>query len=426
MSDSLHPEIPSINESVLQAMKVLATDPKIQKGLQIAKDQASFAMQEQVELCEIASPTFEEATRAKEIARRMEQYGLTDVSIDEIGNVVGVRKGTGNGPVLVIDAHMDTVFPMGTDVKVRREGDTYYAPGIGDNTSGCRALLQLIRCFNEANIKTEGDILFVGTVGEEGNGDIRGAKFIVKGDRQVDGYIAIDSFSEGVVVNGGVGCHRWRVSIDGKGGHSFMDFSQIPSAIHAMCHAGHLIDHLVPPSEPYTTFNIGTIKGGTSVNTIAPHCEVDIDIRSISNDELLKLEAQIFEALDAGVEEENKRWGITDPEKMLTLTKTQIGDRPAGSRDGGCPVIQCALSAQKVLGIELTQYGPSATDANAPISKNIPAACLGSGGLSEKFHTLDEYFVDRDSYKGPQLVFLAACMLVGVEGQKALLIAKKQ
>ena len=426
MSDSLHPEIPSINESVLQAMKVLATDPKIQKGLQIAKDQASFAMQEQVELCEIASPTFEEATRAKDIARRMEQYGLTDVSIDEIGNVVGVRKGTGNGPVLVIDAHMDTVFPMGTDVKVRREGDTYYAPGIGDNTSGCRALLQLIRCFNEADIKTEGDILFVGTVGEEGNGDIRGAKFIVKGDRQVDGYIAIDSFSEGVVVNGGVGCHRWRVSIDGKGGHSFMDFSQIPSAIHAMCHAGHLIDHLVPPSEPYTTFNIGTIKGGTSVNTIAPHCEVDIDIRSISNDELLKLEAQIFEALDAGVEEENKRWGITDPEKMLTLTKTQIGDRPAGSRDGGCPVIQCALSAQKVLGIELTQYGPSATDANAPISKNIPAACLGSGGLSEKFHTLDEYFVDRDSYKGPQLVFLAACMLVGVEGQKALLIAKKQ
>ncbi len=426
MSDSLHPEIPSINESVLQAMKVLATDPKIQKGLQIAKDQASFAMQEQVELCEIASPTFEEATRAKEIARRMEQYGLTDVSIDEIGNVVGVRKGTGNGPVLVIDAHMDTVFPMGTDVKVRREGDTYYAPGIGDNTSGCRALLQLIRCFNEADIKTEGDILFVGTVGEEGNGDIRGAKFIVKDDRQVDGYIAIDSFSEGVVVNGGVGCHRWRVSIDGKGGHSFMDFSQIPSAIHAMCHAGHLIDHLVPPSEPYTTFNIGTIKGGTSVNTIAPHCEVDIDIRSISNDELLKLEAQIFEALDAGVEEENKRWGITDPEKMLTLTKTQIGDRPAGSRDGGCPVIQCALSAQKELGIELTQYGPSATDANAPISKNIPAACLGSGGLSEKFHTLDEYFVDRDSYKGPQLVFLAACMLVGVEGQKALLIAKKQ
>lgn len=426
MSDSLHPEIPSINESVLQAMKVLATDPKIQKGLQIAKDQASFAMQEQVELCEIASPTFEEATRAKEIARRMEQYGLTDVSIDEIGNVVGVRKGTGNGPVLVIDAHMDTVFPMGTDVKVRREGDTYYAPGIGDNTSGCRALLQLIRCFNEADIKTEGDILFVGTVGEEGNGDIRGAKFIVKGDRQVDGYIAIDSFSEGVVVNGGVGCHRWRVSIDGKGGHSFMDFSQIPSAIHAMCHAGHLIDHLVPPSEPYTTFNIGTIKGGTSVNTIAPHCEVDIDIRSISNDELLKLEAQIFEALDAGVEEENKRWGISDPEKMLTLTKTQIGDRPAGSRGGECPVIQCALSAQKVLGIELTQYGPSATDANAPISKNIPAACLGSGGLSEKFHTLDEYFVDRNSYKGPQLVFLAACMLVGAEGQKALLTAKRQ
>jgi tripeptide aminopeptidase len=425
MSDSLHPEIPAIDESVLAQMQVVASLPKVQKGLQIAQDQAERAMVEQVELCEIASPTFHEETRAKEIARRMKEYGLTDVTMDGIGNVVGVRKGKGNGPVLVIDAHMDTVFPHGIDVTVRREGDTYYAPGIGDNTSGCRALLQLVRCFNESGVETEGDVLFVGTVGEEGNGDIRGAKFMVNGDRQVDGYIAIDSFSEGVVVNGGVGCHRWRVNIAGPGGHSFVDFSQVPSAIHAMCHAGHLIGHLAPPSEPYTTFNIGTIKGGTSVNTIAPNCEVDIDIRSIANEELLKLEAQIFEALDAGVAEENKRWGITNSDKMVKLTKTQIGDRPAGARGGDCPVIQCALSAQKILGIELTQYGPSATDANAPISKNIPAACLGSGGISEKYHTVDEYFIDKDSFKGPQLVFLAACTLVGVEGQKPLLPIKK-
>lgn len=425
MSDSLHPEIPAIDESVLAQMQVVASLPKVQKGLQIAQDQAERAMVEQVELCEIASPTFHEETRAKEIARRMKEYGLTDVTIDGIGNVVGVRKGKGNGPVLVIDAHMDTVFPHGIDVTVRREGDTYYAPGIGDNTSGCRALLQLVRCFNESGVETEGDVLFVGTVGEEGNGDIRGAKFMVNGDRQVDGYIAIDSFSEGVIVNGGVGCHRWRVNIAGPGGHSFVDFSQVPSAIHAMCHAGHLIGHLAPPSEPYTTFNIGTIKGGTSVNTIAPNCEVDIDIRSIANEELLKLEAQIFEALDAGVAEENKRWGITNSDKMVKLTKTQIGDRPAGARGGDCPVIQCALSAQKILGIELTQYGPSATDANAPISKNIPAACLGSGGISEKYHTVDEYFIDKDSFKGPQLVFLAACTLVGVEGQKPLLPIKK-
>lgn len=425
MSDSLHPEIPAIDESVLAQMQVVASLPKVQKGLQIAQDQAERAMVEQLELCEIASPTFHEETRAKEIARRMKEYGLTDVTMDGIGNVVGVRKGKGNGPVLVIDAHMDTVFPHGIDVTVRREGDTYYAPGIGDNTSGCRALLQLVRCFNESGVETEGDVLFVGTVGEEGNGDIRGAKFMVNGDRQVDGYIAIDSFSEGVVVNGGVGCHRWRVNIAGPGGHSFVDFSQVPSAIHAMCHAGHLIGHLAPPSEPYTTFNIGTIKGGTSVNTIAPNCEVDIDIRSIANEELLKLEAQIFEALDAGVAEENKRWGITNSDKMVKLTKTQIGDRPAGARGGDCPVIQCALSAQKILGIELTQYGPSATDANAPISKNIPAACLGSGGISEKYHTVDEYFIDKDSFKGPQLVFLAACTLVGVEGQKPLLPIKK-
>ena len=200
-----------------------------------------------------------------------------------------------------------------------------------------------------------------------------------------------------------------------------MDFGKIPSAIHAMCHAGHLIDQLTPPSEPYTTFNIGTIKGGTSVNTIAPSCEVDVDIRSISNEELLKLEAQIFQAFEDGVAEENKRWDITDPEKMLKLTKKQIGDRPAGARPDDCPVIQSALCAQKLLGIELTQFCPSATDANAPISRNIPSACLGSGGLSEKFHSLDEYFVAQDIHQGPQLVLLAACALVGAEGQKPLL-----
>ncbi len=421
MSDSLHPEVPAIDETLFNAMKALSVLPKIQKGLEIAKQQAHQAMAEQVELCEIASPTFHEENRAKEIANRMKKYGLSDVSIDGIGNVIGVRKGTGNGPVLVIEAHMDTVFPHGIDVTVRQEGNTYYAPGIGDNTSGCRALLQLVRCFNEANIQTEGDILFVGTVGEEGNGDIRGAKYLVNSERQIDGCLGIDSFSEGVVINGGVGCHRWRVSIDGKGGHSFVDFGQVPSAIHAMCHAGHLIDQLTPPKEPFTTFNIGTIKGGTSVNTISPHCEVDIDIRSVSNDELLKLEAQIFEALEAGVDQENRRWGITDPENMVRLTKTQIGDRPAGMRPGHCPVVQSSLSALKTLGFELTQFGPSATNANAPISKNIPAVCLGAGGISKKYHTIDEYFIDQDSYKGPQLIFLTACLLVGAEGQTALL-----
>lgn len=424
MPDSLHPQIPAIDEAVLSAMQSLSQLPKIQKGLQIAKEQADQAMAEQVELCEIPSPTFHEEKRAQEIARRMKQYGLTDVTIDGIGNVVGVRKGKGNGPVLVIDAHMDTVFPEGTDVTVRREGDTYYAPGIGDNTSGVRALLQLIRCFNEADVQTEGDIIFVGTVGEEGNGDIRGAKFVCNGDRHIDGYIAIDSFSAGVVVMGGVGCHRWRVGISGLGGHSFVDFGQVPSAIHAMCRAGSMIDQLTPPAEPYTTYNIGTIKGGTSVNTIAPYCEVDVDIRSISNDELLKLEAQIFKAFEDSVEQENKRWNITDEAKLLKLTKTQIGDRPAGARPGDCPVIQAALSAQKLMGIELTQYSPSATDANAPISKNIPAACLGSGGISEKYHTLKEYFINKDSYQGPQVIFLAACTLVGAEGHKALLPVK--
>lgn len=188
-----------------------------------------------------------------------------------------------------------------------------------------------------------------------------------------------------------------------------------------MCHAGHLIDQLTPPSEPYTTFNIGTIKGGTSVNTIAPYCEVDVDIRSISNDELIKLEAQIFQAFEEGVAEENKRWGITDSERMLKLTKTQIGDRPAGARPDDCPVIQTALCAQKLLGIELTQFCPSATMPMPPSAKIFLQPVWVRGGLSEKFHSLDEYFVAQDIHQGPQLVLLAAWHISGCRRSKTFI-----
>ena len=417
--------IPPLSEEVFAQVKKLAAMPAVKAAMEQAAREVDRAMEEQIELCEIEAPTFHEETRAKRVAELMRAYGLTDVVTDPIGNVVGRRPGKGNGPVLALGAHMDTVFPAGTDVKVRREDNIYRAPGIGDNCSGLRALLQILRMFNDQKIETEGDILFVGTVGEEGNGDIRGSKALFDGTRHIDGFVAIDSTDVGRILHGATGSHRWRLSVDGKGGHSCAEFGRCPSAIHAICRAGAKVGCFRVPSDPKTTYTIGTIKGGTTVNTIAAHCEVEVDMRSVSNEELLKLEDRVLKAFEEAVQEENDFWGITDESLKLKLTKTQIGNRPAGMRPDDCPVLQTARSAQKVLGIELTKYMCASTDANAPMSLGIPATCLCSGGRGMNAHSVTEYFEMVDTQLGPQLVFLTAAALVGACGEKPVLPVRK-
>ena len=417
--------IPPLSEEVLAQVKKLAEKPEVKAAMEQAAREVDRAMEEQIELCEIEAPTFHEEVRARRVAELMRAYGLTDVVTDPIGNVVGRRPGKGNGPVLALGAHMDTVFPAGTDVKVRREGNIYRAPGIGDNCSGLRALLQILRMFNDQKIETEGDILFVGTVGEEGNGDIRGSKALFDGTRHIDGFIAIDSTDVGRVLNGATGSHRWRLSVDGKGGHSYAEFGRCPSAIHAICRAGAKVGCFKVPADPKTTYTIGTIKGGTTVNTIAAHCEVEVDMRSVSNEELLKLEARVLKAFEEAVQEENDFWGITDESLKLKLTKTQIGNRPAGMRPDDCPVLQTARSAQKALGIELTKYMCSSTDANAPMSLGIPSTCLCSGGRGGNAHSVTEYFEKVNTQLGPQLVFLTAAALTGACGEKPVLPVRK-
>ena len=417
--------VPPLSEAVFAQVEALAGKPEVKAAFEQAAREADRAMEEQIELCEIEAPTFHEEKRAARVAELMRAYGLTDVVIDPIGNVVGRRPGKGEGPVLAIGAHMDSVFPAGTDVKVRREGNIYRAPGIGDNCSGLRALLQVLRMFNDNKIETTGDILFVGTVGEEGNGDIRGSKDLFSGKRHIDGFIAVDSTDVGRVLKGATGSHRWRLSIDGKGGHPYADFGVCPSAIHAICRAGAKMANFRVPSDPKTTYTIGTIKGGTTVNSIAAHCEVEVDMRSVNNEELLKLEAAVLAAFEEAVAEENAFWGVTEDEWRLKLTKTQIGNRPAGMRPDDCPVLQVSRSAQKVLGIELTKYICSSTDANAPMSLNVPSTCLCSGGRGVNAHSLTEYFEKVDTELGPQLVFLAAAALVGACGEKPVLPVRK-
>ena len=412
---------PTLSEAMKARLADLCGDDRVKTALQVCVDEADRAMEEQIHISEIESPTFAEGVRGEEIARLLKEYGLTDVVIDPSGNVVGRRPGTGSGPVLAIAAHLDTVFPAGTNLKVRKEGHLYYGPGIGDNASGLRSMLQVLRALEKAGIETDGDILFVGTVGEEGNGDIRGAKALFDGSRKIDGFMALDMADVFTVQNGATGAHRWRLAIEGEGGHSYLDYGHVPSAIHAMCRAGAMIADLDLPEDPKTTYTIGTIKGGTSVNTIAASCQVDVDMRSLDDGNLAALEAMIFKCFEEGVAEENAIWGVTDPAKQVRLEVTMIGDRPGGQRPHDCPVLQTSRAAMDCLGLELKRYTCSSTDANKPVSLGIPATCLSGGGAMYRTHTVDEYYDAIHIEEGPKMVFLTACALAGAEGMKALL-----
>src|SRR5580704_5290124 len=255
--------------SVDAATQALVDNPKVKSALEVIKadDAATFA--EQKHITEIASPPYKEKVRAEYYLKRMQELGLKDATIDAEGNVIALRKGTGGGhPKLAVAAHLDTVFPEGTDVTVKEKDGTVVAPGIGDDARVLVALLSVIKAMNVNDIATVGDIMFVGDVGEEELGNLRGMKALFRDHTDIDGFISIDGLGIDRVVNQGTGSHRYEFVFKGPGGHSFQEFG-LPSAIHAMGRAIAKIADLQTPSNPKTTFTVGTVSGGTSVNAIA-------------------------------------------------------------------------------------------------------------------------------------------------------------
>lgn len=409
-------KLPPLPEAYDAAFKALKADKAVAALMDAIKADDDATLAEQIAICEVEAPPFKEKTRGEFLLKLFKQYGLTDAYMDEEGNVIGRRKGRGNGPVVQIAAHQDTVFPEGTDVKVRQEGNIYRAPGISDDTRGLASMLCIIRQLEKSGIETEGDILFTASVGEEGNGDLRGEKFIHYEKKiHVDGFIGIDGADVHRILSGATGSHRWLISFDGPGGHSFHKFGIAPSAIHAMGRAiAHFAD-LQPPKDPMTTFNLGVIQGGTTVNSIAAHCEAQLDLRSGDNSHLLELERTVLAAFDRALEEENARVNATG-DMLLKLTKKQIGNRPAGPSNDLCPVILAARGAQEALGIKLTGYRSASTDHNIPLSLGIPATTLGCGGREGNNHALNEWWERDEAWLSPQLAGLTALALAGVAG----------
>ena len=370
-------------------------------------------LERHIALTEIEAPPFKEEKRAAVFAEYYRDLGMDSVWIDSEGNVLGLLLGSEGKRTVALDAHLDTVFPEGTNVKVRIENDTLYAPGIGDDTRGLSMLLTILETIKTNNIQPKDNLLFVGSVGEEGLGDLRGVKYLFreKGP-QIDSWIAIDGGNIGRVNNKGLGSYRYRVTFKGPGGHSWGAFGLV-NPHHAL---GEAIGNFVRVADAYTakgpktSYNVGVISGGTSINSIPFESVMEIDIRSIKPSRLEAMEVLLKKAVRKALTNQNK---LKRQGPDLTVKIDKIGNRPSGELSDTLPLIQRTLAATTHFGVEpfLTR---GSTNSNIPITKGIPSVTIGRGGNGGKAHSLGEWWINEEGYKAIQLALLIVLSETGM------------
>jgi acetylornithine deacetylase/succinyl-diaminopimelate desuccinylase-like protein len=397
-------------------VKRILDSPQFKQAAAFIESDYDRFVQELIALNEIPAPPFKELARAKAYAEMLRKAGLSDVSIDEEGNAMGVRRGAGpaGGPVVAVLAHLDTVFPEGTDVKVKRQGTRLAAPGIGDNTRGIALMLAVVRAISAARIQTASDVLFVGNVGEEGEGDLRGVKYLLRKGQYKDRikqFIAIDGQDPSAITRGGVGSLRYRVSFKGPGGHSYGAFGLVNPAF-AMGGAIAKFSKLQVSSEPKTTFNVGAVAGGTSVNSIPAGVHMDIDLRSESCAELKKINDAFLGMVKQAVDEENA--ARSTREGKIEADPKLIGDRPCGETALSSSIVQTATAVVKAYGLT-PRYGISSTDSNVPMNMGIPAITIGRGGPGGRAHSPDEW-TDVERKGSVEAIKIAMTTIVAITG----------
>jgi len=378
----------------------LMKESAIDKALAWIDSHAGQIVEEAIRICEIEAPTFDEGDRAAYVRGRFAALGLQGVSIDAAGNVRGRRPGAGDGTGVAIAAHLDTVFPRGTDVRVKREGPRLAAPGIGDNSVAIAGLLAMVEALDAGGVKTAGDLFLASNTCEEGLGDLKGMKaFMADVGKNVGAAIAVEGMKVNRIIHTAVGSRRYKVTYTARGGHSWGHFPS-PSAIHIMARAIADISRLEVPTDPKTTYNVGVIKGGTTVNTIAAEAEMLLDMRSIDPRSLAELERRVLAILERQAKE-------GEGQVKLDL----VGDRPAGSIPADHPVVQACKAVHAALGVA-SYFEASSTDANVPLSLGIPGVCLSiTDGANE--HRLDEYIETGAIPTGVKSILLAAVALAG-------------
>ena len=395
------------------AIRAVAARPEVRRALALARRLERTAEATLIELTEIPAPPFLEAERARRFAQLLRAAGLVDVAVDEIGNVIARRAGTAGRETVAIVAHLDTVFPPGTDVTVRRRGDRLHAPGIGDDTRGLVVLLIVAEALNRARVRTRGDILFVGSVGEEGLGDLRGVRHLLRpGGPRIDRFIAVDGGSDEQVVNQALGSRRYRVTITGPGGHSWGDFG-LANPAHALARA---IDYFDRAATAVTgigmsaSYSVGRIGGGTSVNAVPREAWAEVDMRSTDPERLDRLDSALQSSVGRAVEELNR---TRDRGAPLAADFDVIGDRPSGLVDPRAPLVRLALAATRYLGLQ-PRLGVASTDANLPIARGIPAVAVSRGGAGGGAHSIGEWWAPRNAHVGTQRALLLLVAAAGL------------
>ena len=395
-------------------IKRLANKKEVKTAFQVILDLEPKTIKNQIELTEIEAPPFKEEKKALEFSKRLKETGIDNVWIDSVGNVLGLIKGYEGKRNVAIDGHLDTVFPEGTDVKVRIKNDTLFAPGVADDTRGLAMLLTIAETIKKSKIKTRDNILIIGTVGEEGLGDLRGVKYLFKNNKpKIDSWIAVDGGGLGRINTQGLGSYRYEIKFKGPGGHSWGAFG-LANPHHAL---GDAISKFVEKADEYTSkgpktsYNVGVINGGTSINSIPYESSMLIDIRSVRPENLDDMEVILKKTSEDALAKQNamKRIG---PNLELEINK--IGNRPSGKVDVKNHLVQRAIAATNYMGGE-PKLTIGSTDSNVPIALGLPAITIGRGGDGGKNHSLDEWWLNKDGYKA---IHLALLILLAETGYK--------
>ncbi|MCM4160861.1 M20/M25/M40 family metallo-hydrolase [Antarcticibacterium flavum] len=402
-----------LEKKYIKEINSLSKHKKVQKAFKTIEELESRTLNELIMLTEIPAPPFKEEVRAAKYAEMLKEAGADSVWTDDVGNVIALKKGFSGNKVVALDAHLDTVFPEGTDVTVKKHGDTLIAPGIGDDTRGLMVVLTVLRALEINNIETEADILFIGSVGEEGLGDLRGVKHLFRKDGPgIDSWIGVDGGDLAGIANGALGSLRYRVTFKGPGGHSWGAFG-LANPHHAL---GRAINNFIinadslSRSEEKVSYNIGRIGGGTSVNAIPFESWLEVDMRSAVPDQLKKMDQIFQKSVQEALKKENqvKREGSD-----LQVEIDMVGDRPSGIIPVDNRLVQNAMASAALFGATPTLRTGS-TNSNIPISLGIPAVTIGRGGKGDGAHSLQEWWINDEGHLSIQRALILLLSEAGI------------
>lgn len=405
-----------VADQIKKTYELLKGLDAVQSGVEFIKQDEQNTLEDQLELVVIEAPTFEEGNRAKAFAAKLAALGLEDVTIDRHGNAFGTRRGKGNtGKAIVIEGHMDTVFPMGTVTgRPESQAGVYHCPGMADDTRGLVAVLSVLRAFNHSQIETHYDLVFMGTAREEGMGGFGGMRDYLNDNDHIVGSINVDGASIDSISYQSTGMKTFAVNFYGIGGHAYGAFAKVANPLHAAARAVAKIAEIQVPESPRTTFAVSNFHAGNDagIHAIVPQATIKMNMRSDCQVELDIMYGKALACIQQACAEETARWGMD----IITYDVESYVDVKAGTQPDDAPIVQATYTLIRAAGLEPVFGKGGNTNANPPIAKGIPAVCIGGGGKAGMVHTTKEWWDSSDAYKGPQLIFYLANMMAGIEG----------